>query len=185
MCDVMQRTVDALRQEGIDYRGCLYGGFMLTAQGPKLLEFNARFGDPETQVVLPRLKTDLVQVMLAVARQQLAGVELSWSDDWAVSVVIASGGYPGSYPKGLPINGIDEAAALPGVTIFHAGTKLAQDGTLLSNGGRVLNVTALGESFSAARDLAYQAVELIHFDGCFFRHDIGGRALRGRSAWED
>ncbi|MBQ6452821.1 MAG: phosphoribosylamine--glycine ligase [Coriobacteriales bacterium] len=185
MCDVMQRTVDSLRAEGIDYRGCLYGGFMLTAQGPKLLEFNARFGDPETQVVLPRLKTDLVSVMLAVARQELAGIELEWRDDWAVSVVIASGGYPGSYPKGLPISGLDAAAALPGVTVFHAGTKLAADGTLLSNGGRVLNVTALGESFSAARDLAYQAVDLIHFDGCFFRHDIGGRALKGRSAWED
>lgn len=183
MVDVMQRAVDALRAEGIDYRGVLYGGFMLTAQGPKLLEFNARFGDPETQVVLPRLETDLVDVMIATAQQKLADVELSWRSDWAVSVVLASEGYPGSYEKGFEITGIDDANALEGVHVYHAGTKL-EDGKVLTNGGRVLNVTALGESFQAARDRAYEACDLINWDGKFLRRDIGARALKGRDAWE-
>ena len=183
MVDVMQRTVAGLRAEGIDYRGTLYGGFMLTPEGPKLLEFNARFGDPETQVVLPRLETDLVEVMLACANQQLAGIELSWKPDWAVSVVLASEGYPGSYAKGLPISGIEDAAALEGVTVYHAGTKL-EGGTFYTNGGRVLNVTALGGSFEQARERAYAACELISWEGKTLRRDIGARALKGRSAWQ-
>jgi len=182
MIDVMERTVAGLRAEGIDYRGCLYGGFMLTETGPRLLEFNARFGDPETQVVLPRLDTDLVDVMVATAQQKLADVELAWKPDWAVSVVLASKGYPGSYEKGFEITGIEDANALEGVTVYHAGTKL-EDGKFYTNGGRVLNVTALGKSFEAARDLAYKACDLISWEGMTMRRDIGARALRGRSAW--
>ena len=183
MVDVMERAVAGLREEGIDYRGVLYGGFMLTAQGPKLLEFNARFGDPETQVVLPRLETDLVDVMVATARQQLSHIELSWLPDWAVSVVLASEGYPGSYEKGKEITGIDKANALEGVHVYHAGTKV-EDGKVYTNGGRVLNVTALAESFEAARNRAYEACDLIEWDGKFLRRDIGARAMRGRDAWE-
>jgi len=185
MKDVMARAAAATVGEpfDMDYRGCLYGGFMLTPQGPKLLEFNARFGDPETQVVLPRLQSDLVDVMLAVAEGRPEDVELAWSDAWAVSVVLASQGYPKAYEKGKVITGIEAAEALDGVTVFHAGTKVA-DGQVLTSGGRVLNVTALGDSFAAARDLAYEAAALIDFDGKQFRTDIGAKALQGRSAWE-
>ncbi len=184
MVDIMERTVQGLIAEGIDYRGCLYGGFMLTPEGPKLLEFNARFGDPETQVVLPRLKSDLVDVMMAVATQTLDAVTLDWRDDWAVSVVLASAGYPGDYKKGIPIHAINEAEKLDGVIVYHAGTAVDVDGQLVTNGGRVLNVTALGKDFQAARNLAYTAVGLIEFEGKFFRNDIGARAMRGREAWE-
>ena len=183
MVDIMERAVAGMRAEGIDYRGVLYGGFMLTKDGPKLLEFNCRFGDPETQVVLPRLETDLAEVMLACAEQRLSDVQLSWKPDWAVSVVLASKGYPLSYEKGFPISGIEDAEALPGVHVYHAGTKL-QDGVFLTNGGRVLNVTALGPTFEEARDLAYQACDLISWEGKTLRRDIGARALRGRAAWE-
>ena len=185
MKDVMARAAAATVGEpfDMDYRGCLYGGFMLTPTGPKLLEFNARFGDPETQVVLPRLESDLVDVMYAVAEGRPEDVELAWSDAWAVSVVLASQGYPKAYEKGKVITGIEAAEALDGVTVFHAGTKVA-DGAVLTSGGRVLNVTALGDSFAGARELAYQAAALIDFDGKQFRTDIGAKALRGRSAWE-
>ncbi|MBQ1449221.1 MAG: phosphoribosylamine--glycine ligase [Coriobacteriales bacterium] len=184
MEDIMRRTLEGMRAEGIDYRGCLYGGFMLTDEGPKLLEFNCRFGDPETQVVLPRLKSDLVEVMLATAEQRLADVTLEWRDEWAVSVVLASEGYPTSYEKGFAITGLEDASALPGITLYHAGTKRTDQGGFVTSGGRVLNVTALGDSFEAARDLAYQAVGLIDFEGRWFRSDIGARALRGRSSWD-
>ena len=183
MVDIMERAVAGLREEGIDYRGVLYGGFMLTPQGPKLLEFNARFGDPETPVVLPRLETDLVDVMVATAQRRLSEIELSWRPEWAVSVVLASEGYPGDYAKGFEITGIDEANALPGVHVYHAGTKV-EDGKVYTNGGRVLNVTALGGTFEQARDRAYEACDLIDWDGKFMRRDIGARAMRGRSAWE-
>jgi phosphoribosylamine--glycine ligase len=147
------------------------------------LEFNARFGDPETQVILPRLKTDLLEVMLAVARGDAANVALSWDGAWAVSVVLASAGYPGDYAKGKAITGIEDAEAIPGVTIYHAGTTLLAEGTLATNGGRVLNVTALGSNFKEARDRAYEACDLISFEGAWIRRDIGARALQGRSAW--
>ena len=150
-----------------------------------MLEFNARFGDPETQVILPRLKTDLVEVMLAVAEGRLDEVELSWRDDWAVSVVLASKGYPLSYQKGFPIEGISEAKAMPGVTVYHAGTALGDDGVLRTAGGRVLNVTALGPTFEEARARAYAACDAISFDGKTMRLDIGERALRGRAAGEE
>lgn len=183
MAAIMHQTVEQLHREGIDYRGCLYGGFMLTPAGPKVLEFNARFGDPETQVILPRLQNDLVDVMLACAEQRLDEVELSWCDDWAVSVVLTSAGYPGSYEKGKVITGIEDAEALDGVTVYHAGTR-EQDGQILTNGGRVIDVTALGATFEEARNLAYAACEKIDFEGKTLRHDIGLRALKGRSAWD-
>lgn len=183
MVAIMHQTVEQLHREGIDYRGCLYGGFMLTPAGPKVLEFNARFGDPETQVILPRLQNDLVDVMLACAEQRLDEVELSWCDDWAVSVVLTSAGYPGSYEKGEVITGIEDAEALDGVTVYHAGTR-EQDGQILTNGGRVIDVTALGATFEEARNLAYDACEKIDFEGKTLRHDIGLRALKGRSAWD-
>ena len=183
MVAIMHQTVEQLHREGIDYRGCLYGGFMLTPAGPKVLEFNARFGDPETQVILPRLQNDLVDVMLACAEQRLDEVELSWCDDWAVSVVLTSAGYPGSYEKGKVITGIEDAEALDGVTVYHAGTR-EQDGQILTNGGRVIDVTALGATFEDARNLAYAACEKIDFEGKTLRHDIGLRALKGRSAWD-
>ncbi|MFU8891288.1 MAG: phosphoribosylamine--glycine ligase [Anaerosomatales bacterium] len=183
MVAIMERTVEALAEEDIDYRGVLYGGFILTDDGPKVLEFNARFGDPETQVVLPRLKSDLAGAMLATAEGRLADIDLEWSDEWAVSVVLASGGYPGDYDTDMPISGIDRAEQVPGVIVYHAGTRLAGDGHLLTSGGRVLNVTALGPDFASARERAYEGVAAISFDGMFYRSDIGARALRGRAAW--
>lgn len=184
MKQVMVDTVAELAAEGIDYRGCLYGGFMLTPEGPKVLEFNARFGDPETQVILPRLKNDLVDVMFACAEQRLDEVELSWRDEWAVAVVLTSAGYPGSYEKGKVITGVEGADALDGVTVYHAGTAVTDAGELVTSGGRVLAVTALGDTFEAARDLAYAACEKIDFEGKTLRHDIGLKALRGREAWD-
>lgn len=183
MKQVMLDTVAELAAEGIDYRGCLYGGFMLTNDGPKVLEFNARFGDPETQVILPRLKNDLVEVMLACAERRLDEVELAWRDEWAVAVVLTSAGYPGSYEKGKVIRGIEDAEAMEDVTVYHAGTAVREDGELVTSGGRVLAVTALGDTFEAARDLAYEACEKIDFEGKTLRRDIGLRALRGREAW--
>lgn len=184
MLSVMERTVEQMREDGIDYRGCLYGGFMLTPNGPKVLEYNARFGDPETQVILPRLENDLVEVMLACAEKRLGEVELSWRDEWAVSVVLTSAGYPGSYEKGKVITGVEDAEAMEDVTVYHAGTAVTEDGELVTAGGRVINVTALGDTFEGARDLAYAACEKIDFEGKTLRRDIGLRALRGRSAWD-
>ena len=166
-----------------DYRGVLYGGFMLTPEGPKLLEYNARFGDPETQVVLPRLRSDLVEVMMAVAEGRPDDIELEWDERWAVTVVLASAGYPGSYEKGKEITGIEEAEHIDGVTVFHAGTARVDDGRLLTSGGRVLDVTAMGDTFEAAREAAYAACERINFEGKQLRSDIGLRALHGREAW--
>lgn len=167
-----------------DYRGCLYGGFMLTPEGPKVLEFNARFGDPETQVVLPRLESDLVEIMLAVAEGRPEDVNLAWSDQWAVSVVLASEGYPGSYEKGKVILGVKDAESMNKVIVFHAGTALNSDGELITNGGRVLNVVGLGSTFEKARARAYEACEAINFEGKQLRSDIGKRALLGRDVWE-
>lgn len=183
---IMQVAAAATAREPFehDYRGVLYGGFMLTPEGPKVLEFNARFGDPETQVVLPRLENDLVEIMYAVAQGRSEDIDLVWSDTWAVCVVLASEGYPGSYEKGKVILGIDEAEDLKGVTVFHAGTALNNDGELITAGGRVLNVVALGDDFDDARELAYDAVDLINFEGKQYRTDIGKRAASGRGAWE-
>ena len=184
MYEIMEKAADATAEVfDHDYRGVLYGGFMLTPQGPKMLEFNARFGDPETQVVLPRLETDLVDVALAVAEGRPDDINLRWSEQWAVSVVLASDGYPGSYEKGKVILGIEEAEQLEGVMVFHAGTTTNYDGELVTAGGRVLNVTALGDSFEEARERAYEACDLINFEGKQYRTDIGKRAAEGRQAW--
>ena len=186
MVSIMETSAAATAKDPFkhDYRGCLYGGFMLTPEGPKVLEFNARFGDPETQVVLPRLEGDLVSIMLAVAEGRPEDIELSWSDKWAVSVVLASEGYPGSYEKGKVILGVEDAQNLDEAIVFHAGTALNPDGELITAGGRVLNVVALGDTFEEARNRAYEACELIKFEGVQYRSDIGKRALQGRSAWE-
>ncbi len=184
MCKILDETIAEAQREDIDFRGCLYGGFMLTPAGPKVIEYNARFGDPETEVLIPRLKSDLVEVMLACAEQRLDEVELEWRDEWAVSVVLTSAGYPGSYEKGKVITGIDDAAAMENVTVYHAGTAVNDEGELVTSGGRVLDVTALGKTFEAARDLAYEACDKIAFEGKTLRRDIGLRALRGRDAWD-
>ena len=162
--------------EGIDYRGLLYPGVMLTKNGPKVLEFNARFGDPETQVYLTRLENDLVDLLEASVDGTLDKIELQWSPLAAVCVVMASGGYPGSYPKGKPITGLDTADALPRTKVFHAGTAV-KDGQIVTNGGRVLGVTALGADLKSAQAAAYAAVDKIHFAGAHFRHDIAAKAL--------
>lgn len=180
MVDIMDRAAAAVP----NYRGTLYGGFMLTPDGPKIVEYNVRFGDPETQVVLPRLESDLADVMLAVAEGRAEDVALRWSDKWAVGVVLASEGYPGAYEKGKAIRGIAKAEALDGVIVFHAGTAMDADGQLVTAGGRVLNVVALGDTFEGARDLAYEACGLIDFDGKQLRSDIGAKALRGRESWQ-
>jgi phosphoribosylamine--glycine ligase len=162
--------------EGIDYRGLLYPGVMLTKNGPKILEFNARFGDPETQVYLTRLENDLVELLDASASGTLGKLELKWSPLASVCVVMASGGYPGNYPKGKVITGLDAANALPYTKVFHAGTAL-KDGQIVTNGGRVLGVTALGKDLRTAQAAAYAAVECIQFEGAHFRHDIAAKAF--------
>ncbi len=162
--------------EGIDYRGILYPGVMLTQSGPKILEFNARFGDPETQVYLTRLKNDLIELLAASVDGTLDKIELEWRPEASVCVVMASGGYPGNYPKGKIISGLDAANALSHTKVFHAGTAL-KGGHIVTNGGRVLGVTALGKDLRAAQAAAYAAVETIHFEDAQFRRDIGAKAL--------
>ena len=173
---ILVPTVDTLRREGIRYSGVLYAGLMLTAAGPKVIEFNCRFGDPEIQPLVMRLEGDLLEIMLAAAQGRLDEATLSWDPRCCCCVVIASGGYPGSYKKGLPITGLDDAAQLEDVMVFHAGTKLDGD-RVLTNGGRVLNVCAMGSDLKDAQRKANAACELIHFDGAFYRHDIGYRVM--------
>ena len=168
-------TVAAMAARGIPYMGVLYLGLMITSQGPKLVEYNCRFGDPECQVLMPRLKSDLLEALLAAREGSLRPLE--WLKDAALTVVMASKGYPGAYEKGLVITGLDQAGALPGITIFHAGTQ-RQGTDILAVGGRVLNVTALGKDVAEAKARAYAAVEQIQWDGAYFRHDIGWRALQ-------
>ena len=177
MTNIMERVVAQLAADGIVYSGCLYGGFMLTKDGPKVLEFNARFGDPETQVVLPRMHADLLEVFMACDAGTLAPSMVQWDDDYAVSVVLASAGYPGKYESGKRITGLEAAAAQEGITVYHAGTKLDDEGNTLTAGGRVLDVTAVAPTFSEARRNAYAACDLINFEGKQFRTDIGARAL--------
>ena len=177
---IMQQAAAAVPE----YRGTLYGGFMLTSAGPKIVEFNVRFGDPETQVVLPRLASDLVDVMEAVADGRAEDVSMEWSDEWAVCVVLASEGYPGVYEKGRVILGVEDAEAMPGITVFHAGTARNEEGELVTAGGRVLNVVAQAPTFEEARNRAYEACNAIQFEGKQLRRDIGLKALIGRSSWE-
>ena len=174
---VMLPAVNGMRAEGFTYQGVLYAGLMITADGPKVLEFNVRFGDPETQPILMRLHSDIVPVLEACANGTLDACSLEWKPDAAVCVVMASEGYPGSYDKGRPISGLDQANTLPGVTVFHAGTK--QDGdAIVTNGGRVLGVTALGGNVQMAIVKAYQAVGKIKWPGVHYRTDIGQKALK-------
>ncbi len=175
--EILQPTAWALAKRGIHYRGILYAGLILTDKGPKILEFNVRFGDPETQAVLPRLRSDIVPAMLATVEGRLAEVELEWRDDPCVTVVVASGGYPADYRKGFPISGLDEASSMEGVVIFHAGTRQGKGGEVLTDGGRVLNVSALGKDFREARERAYRAAERINFDDAYYRRDIALRAI--------
>ena len=174
---ILRPVVDAMAKEGRPYSGCLYAGLMIKGDSVKVVEFNARFGDPETQVVLPLLDGDLAQIMVACAKGTLPPDMVKWSDKSAVCVVMASGGYPASYKKGIPITGLKDAEAMADVAVFHAGTK-AEDGKILTNGGRVLGVTAMAESIPAAQQKAYDAVEKIHFAGEHYRQDIAWRALR-------
>ncbi|MGZ4150287.1 MAG: phosphoribosylamine--glycine ligase [Actinomycetota bacterium] len=169
-------AVEAMAELGAPYQGALFAGLMLTADGPKVLEYNCRFGDPETQVLLPRLATGPAALFAACAGGDLAGARAEWRGGAAVTVVMASGGYPGSYATGLPIEGVDDAGALEGVTVFHAGTARDADGGLVTVGGRVLAVTGTGEDVAAARERAYAGVGLIGFEGAYARSDIAARA---------
>ena len=173
---ILQPFLKGVQADGMDFRGIIYAGLMVTDKGPKILEFNVRFGDPETQAILVRLESDLVEALLAVAEGRLSEVELVWSKKPAVCVVLASGGYPGDYAKGKEISGLDEAAAT-GAVVFHAGTK-AVDGKIVTSGGRVLGVTAMGGDIREAVDNAYRAVDKISWDGMQYRKDIAHRALK-------
>ncbi|MDD5131021.1 MAG: phosphoribosylamine--glycine ligase [Candidatus Omnitrophota bacterium] len=175
---VIYRIIDGLAKEGIGYRGVLYAGIMLTKEGPKALEFNVRFGDPETEVILPRLKSDLVEVMLAATDEELIKVKnLYWDPRACVCVVCASGGYPGDYAKDKEIKGLEEAEKLKDIVVFHAGTKKSGD-KILTSGGRVLGVTGLGDTIEDAIHKTYKAVSKINFEGMHYRKDIGAKAIR-------
>jgi phosphoribosylamine--glycine ligase len=169
---VLEPTVAELARRGARYQGLLYAGLTLTAAGPKVLEFNCRFGDPETQAILPRLTTDLADLAWAATEGTLSGCKVSWDPRACVTVVLAAGGYPGSYRTGLEVEGLQAAADLPGVHLFHAGTALDPAGKARTTGGRVLGVTALGDDLADARARAYQAAELVRFDGVHYRRDI-------------
>jgi len=175
--EILDRWVKGCMAESIDFRGMLYPGLMMTSDGIKVLEFNARFGDPETQVYLMRLKNDLPSLLMASATGSLEGQTLEWADQAATCVVMASGGYPESYPKGIEIKGLKDVEAMSGVKVFHAGTQLSDTGACVTSGGRVLGVTALGNNLTEATAAAYRAVEAIDFTGCHFRRDIAAKAL--------
>jgi phosphoribosylamine--glycine ligase len=173
---VHQPVVDELRRRGTPFHGCLYAGLMLTGDGPRVLEFNVRFGDPETQAVLPRLRSDLFDLLERAATPHgLRGASLAWDERWAVTVVLASAGYPASASTGDRIAGLDRVP--PDVEVTHAGTAEAPDGAIVTAGGRVINVTGLGDGPGAARDAAYAAADLITFEGRQLRRDIGQRAV--------
>ncbi len=172
-------TIEAMNKEGRTFKGCLYFGLMITPKGPKVIEYNCRFGDPETQVVLPRLKTDIMDIFEAINNETLSDLDIEWSDEACTCVIMASGGYPKSYPKGIEITGLTDGQ-LDGVTVYHAGTSI-NDGRLVTSGGRVLGVTALGKDLNEALKKSYDAVEKIEFDGAHYRKDIGQRALKAIS----
>jgi phosphoribosylamine--glycine ligase len=176
--DVTESVVHALAAEGRPYRGVIYPGVMMTHDGPMVIEFNCRLGDPEAQVLLPRLASDLLDALWAVANNRLHEIELRWSQQACVAVVIASGGYPGAYRTGLPIEGLEDLD--PDVLVFHAGTRRDSSGALVTAGGRVLTVSALGDSMDAARDKAYRNIERIRFEGAHYRRDIGATAAAVR-----
>lgn len=172
-------TIEAMKAEGRPFKGCLYFGLMLTPKGPKVIEYNCRFGDPETQVVLPLLQTDLMEIFEAIYAEKLSEIDVTFSDETCTCVVMASGGYPQSYPKGIEMQGMDENGQLDGAIIYHAGTKF-EDGAFKTNGGRVLGVTCLGSDLPEALAKSYAAVEKINFEGAHYRRDIGQRALRAK-----
>ncbi len=174
---VIRPLVDGMAKEGMKYRGVLYAGLMLTKQGPFVLEYNCRFGDPEAQAILPRLKSDLLPVLAEIASGGLQTTSLEWHEKACMTVVVASGGYPGFYHKDFPIQGLEAVKHDADVMVFHAGTALNEKGQIITSGGRVLAVSALGENLRVAHDRAYQAVAKIHFEGSFHRRDIGRRAL--------
>ena len=176
--EIIEPTVDGMASDGHPFRGVLYAGLMLTDEGPQVLEYNVRLGDPEAQVVLPRLEGDLVDLLEATAEGNLSGVQACWKPEAAVCVVIASGGYPGKYATGFAIDGLDDAERDGGATVFHAGTE-SREGKVLTSGGRVLGVTALGETLETAVARAYAAASRIRFEGIYYRRDIAAKALRG------
>ncbi|MGN0565885.1 MAG: phosphoribosylamine--glycine ligase [Candidatus Limousia pullorum] len=169
---IFEPTIEAMNKEGRTFKGCLYFGLMLTPKGPKVIEYNARFGDPETQVVLPRLETDLVDICEAVIDGTLGDLDIKWKKGAAACVVMASGGYPESYKKGIEMSGLDEKGGVEGAIVYHAGTKL-ENGKFYTNGGRVLGVTAVDDTLEGALKKAYEAVEKISFEGAHYRKDIG------------
>lgn len=172
MREIFLPTMAAMNAEKRTFKGCLYFGLMLTKNGPKVIEYNCRFGDPETQVVLPLLKTDLLTIFKAVRDERLADVKVEFSDGAAACVILASGGYPQKYQTGFEIHGLDAMGQAPGVTVYHAGTRL-EDGKFLTSGGRVLGVTAVGSDLSEALARSYAAAEKIVFEGVHYRKDIG------------
>jgi phosphoribosylamine--glycine ligase len=170
---IIKPTIVGMQQEGYPYTGFLYVGLMITAEGPKVVEYNCRFGDPECQVIIPRLTSDLLEALIASTSGRLAEANIQFDDQYRCTVVLASGGYPGSYEKEKPISGLD---AVENVLIFHAGTK-ADGEMVLTNGGRVLNVVGSGNTLQEAMETSYAAIQNIHFDGSFYRRDIGAKGL--------
>ena len=175
MKTILQPAVSAMAHEGMPYKGVLYAGLMIAADGPKVLEFNARFGDPETQAILPRLQTDLVDILLAIVDNRLSELAVEWNNDACVGVVMASAGYPGNYKTGFPITGLDKLDEE--ILVFHAGTKPGKNSQVYTDGGRVLTVTASGKTMAEARAKVYQNLPRIHFDGCHYRKDIAAREV--------
>jgi len=171
--EILVPTADALKRNGVSYRGVLYAGLMLTRTGPRVLEFNVRFGDPECQVLMPRLESDAIEMLLATATRRLEEIELRWKPGASCGVVLASDGYPGRYRTGLPIEGLERAEAMDGVRVFHAGTRRDRDGRVVTSGGRVLTVTGTGANLAEARRRAYEAADAIEFEGKTLRRDIG------------
>ncbi len=175
--EILKPTVKGLRNEGKEYKGVLYAGLILTKEGPKVLEFNARFGDPETQVVLPGLKTDLLDILNAVIEGTLHEINIEWKNNSAVCVVVASGGYPGKYQKDKVISGLERLKKMEDVIAFHAGTKF-QDGKIVTSGGRILGITAWGDTISKAKGKAYEGAEKIYFEDMYYRKDIAAKAIK-------
>ena len=174
--EVLVQTVHGMNREDRPFRGVLYAGIMVTDDGPKVLEYNCRLGDPETQPLLMRLESDIVPILLGTLDGTLDEVDIRWDDRPTICVVMASGGYPAGYHKGFPISGLDDAAKMEDVVVFHAGTAL-EDGQVVTNGGRVLGVTARGDTIAEARGRAYEAVGKIHFEKAYYRSDIGQKAI--------
>ncbi|MDD5014936.1 MAG: phosphoribosylamine--glycine ligase [Atribacterota bacterium] len=178
--EILKPTIKGLQSEGKEYKGVLYAGLILTREGPKVLEFNARFGDPETQVILPRLKTDLIDILNAVIDSTLHKINIQWEDNAAVCVVVASGGYPGKYQKGKVISGLERLEKMKDMIAFHAGTKF-QDNQVITSGGRVLGITAWDETISKAKEKAYRGVKEIYFEDMYYRKDIAAKAIKEKN----